>query len=105
MEQKMTRWGVGPTFAVLSTIYGLITLTLSVRFQPFFEMGFVPYSLLATIGILLILVGIPFKIAAIIAATRAFDADKLEIKGVFGMCRHPIYAAWVVFLCRALRYW
>lgn len=94
----MTRWGVGPMFASLSIIYGLFMIMLSRHFEPLLEINFIPHRLLATVGILLILIGIPFNIVAIVIVTRAFNAGNLVTGGIFGMCRHPLYAAWVVFI-------
>jgi len=98
MAEKMTRWGVGPMFASLSIIYGLFMIMLSRHFEPLLEINFIPHRLLATVGILLILIGIPFNIVAIVIVTRAFNAGNLVTGGIFGMCRHPLYAAWVVFI-------
>jgi protein-S-isoprenylcysteine O-methyltransferase Ste14 len=54
--------------------------------------------MLATIGIILILIGISFDIVAIVTVMRAFNKGTLITKGIFGICRHPVYAGWVVFI-------
>lgn len=65
-------------------------------------MDIVPYWLLATVGTVLLVPGVVLWIAGIAAAMRAFSADKLCTGGAFGICRHPIYATWVVFLVPGL---
>ncbi len=98
MVEKMTRWGVGPKFALFSIIYGFFTVVLRLRWVTIFQMDFIPYWILATLGIILILIGLPFKFVALVTVHRAFNAGVLCTQGVFGLCRHPVYAAWVVFL-------
>lgn len=61
-------------------------------------MDFVPYWVLAAIGAALCLIGVPFWIAGVRAAMRAYEAKTLCTDGAFGLCRHPIYGSWVVFI-------
>jgi protein-S-isoprenylcysteine O-methyltransferase Ste14 len=98
MTDKMTPWGVGPRFSVLSVIYAVFILELSRFYDPLFKMRVIPHRILAAAGIALILVGIPFVVAALVTVMRAFNAGALATKGVYGMCRHPVYAGWVVFI-------
>lgn len=98
MQDKMTLSGVGPKFAALSAIYGLAAIIVSRHFDPFFRIGIVPYWILLILGILLILIGIPFLIIAMLTVVRAYHADKLVTDGIYKFCRHPLYAAWVVFI-------
>ena len=98
MVEKMSRWGVGPVFVVLSVGYGMIMLAVSIHFQPLFRIPYVPYSLLQVAGGVLFLIGIPFFITSVRSVMKAYNADALVTTGVYGCCRHPLYAAWVVFL-------
>ncbi|MGO9146064.1 MAG: methyltransferase family protein [Desulfomonilia bacterium] len=97
MTNEMTKWGVGPKFSLYSAVYCVFILVLTAQLNPFFRMTFVPYPLLASIGIILILTGIPFYILSLVTVMRAFKAGRLVTGGVYGMCRHPVYAAWVIF--------
>lgn len=94
----MSRWGIGPIFAFLSIVYGLITFLISIYFHPAFQMDFIPYRPLAIIGVILIVIGFPFFIISAVTAMRAYNADKLVTGGIFRCCRHPLYASWVVFI-------
>jgi len=98
MEGKMSRWGVGPTFASLSIGYGLMALAISRYFHPAFQIDLIPHRLLSILGIVLILIGVPFFIIAVKSVSRAYNADALVTDGIFRCCRHPLYGSWVVFI-------
>ena len=94
----MSRWGIAPVFAALSISYGLMTLSVSRYFHPVFQIGFVPYSYLAILGVIIILIGVPFWIIAVRTVMRAYNAGELVTGGVYRCCRHPVYSSWVVFI-------
>lgn len=97
MTNKMTFWGVGPKYGLFSASYCILIVTLSKYFDPFFKIHFVPYSVLATVAAILILIGIPFYIVSLVTIKRAFEAGRLVSEKTFGMCRHPVYSAWIIF--------
>jgi protein-S-isoprenylcysteine O-methyltransferase Ste14 len=98
MKEKMSRWGVGPIFALLSISYAIMVMAISRYFDPAFQIEIVPPWLLLALGIALILIGIPFFIISAMTATHAYNADVLVTDGIFRCCRHPLYASWVVFI-------
>ncbi len=98
MEEKMSRWGVGPVFVSLSVAYSLIMLVLTYSFHPLFQISTVPYSLMIFLGICLIAVGTPFFILSAVTVMRAYNSDRLVTDGTFRYCRHPLYTSWAVFL-------
>jgi protein-S-isoprenylcysteine O-methyltransferase Ste14 len=98
MKEKMSRWGVGPIFAFLSIIYGVIVLAISRYFHPAFQIPFIPYWLLGLLGLVMILIGVPFFIISVKTVTKAYNADALVTQGIFRCCRHPLYSSWVVFI-------
>ena len=98
MKEKMSRWGVGPTFASLSIVYGVMTLAISRYFHPVCQIGLVPYWVLSILGIALILIGVPFFVISVITVTRAYNAGALVTDGIFRCCRHPLYGSWVFFI-------
>jgi protein-S-isoprenylcysteine O-methyltransferase Ste14 len=101
-QEKMTSWGIGPKLAFFSILYGLFIFTLHLHYGARLRIGFLPYRMLATVGIALIVIGMIFFAAARRSFKSAFDAGILCTRGVYGMCRHPVYAAWVVFLVPGL---
>jgi protein-S-isoprenylcysteine O-methyltransferase Ste14 len=98
MKEKMSRWGVGPIFAFLSIGYGMIMLAISRYFHPVFQIPFMPTWLLSALGIVLILIGVPFFIISVKTVMKAYNSDVLVTQGIYRCCRHPLYSAWVVFL-------
>ena len=92
MEEKMSRWGVGPIFAALSIGYAMVILAISRHFHPIFQIGFLPNWFLSVLGIVLIVIGVPFFIISVKTVTRAYNTDKLVTNGIFRCCRHPLYA-------------
>ena len=97
-EKRMSRWGIGPVFAALSIIYGLMALLVIRYFHPLFQISLIPYSYLAILGVILILIGVPFWIIAVRTVMRAYNAGELITGGVYRCCRHPVYSSWVVFI-------
>ena len=98
MQEKMSRWGVGPVFASLSIGYGLLMAVISRYFYPAFRMNFAPEWLLSILGMALIVFGGVFFVVSVKTIMRAYNADKLVTDGIFRCCRHPLYASWVVFI-------
>ncbi len=93
----MTFWGVGPKFGLFSASYCILMVALSNYFDPFFKIHFVSSGVLTTVATILILIGIPFYIVSIVTIKRAFTAGRLVTEKTFGMCRHPVYSAWIIF--------
>jgi protein-S-isoprenylcysteine O-methyltransferase Ste14 len=98
MEEKMSRWGIGPVFFSLSLGYGVIMVLLSRYFHPVFEINILPHLFLTILGIALIAIGVPFWIISVKSVMRAYNADKLVTDGIYRYCRHPLYAGWTVFI-------
>lgn len=94
----MNRLGIGPRLAPLSISYFIATVVLSVYWKPLFNLVDIPDALRLGIGIAFITVGIVLYAAALRAMLKAYKADKLCTTGAFGICRHPIYSAWICFL-------
>ncbi|MGA2797650.1 MAG: isoprenylcysteine carboxylmethyltransferase family protein [Thermoguttaceae bacterium] len=58
----------------------------------------VSYSILAGAGIVLLICGVPMWAIAVWTIVRAFSRGELVTSGVYGLVRHPIYSAWIVFI-------
>jgi protein-S-isoprenylcysteine O-methyltransferase Ste14 len=96
--KHMTRWGVGPQFAVMSLIYAAIVFTI--QDIVFSEVRFVIYSTLINIilGILFIVIGLIIFFIPAFTIDKYFYEGKLYKKGVYAYLRHPIYASWISFV-------
>jgi protein-S-isoprenylcysteine O-methyltransferase Ste14 len=105
MTNHMTEWGVGPKFTLYSVTYCVIMFVLTIYIDPFFKITktlSVSYQVLVLTGIILIVLGVPFYLFSMIPVMRAFKERRLITSGVYGMCRHPVYAAWLLFFVPSL---
>jgi protein-S-isoprenylcysteine O-methyltransferase Ste14 len=93
----MTRWGVGPLWGLISLLYGIAAYHIT-PLSPALRIPDTLYPALTILGILLIAVGLPFYVLSVKAVMRAFSAGKLVTDGVYGICRHPLYGSWIVFI-------
>ena len=95
---KMSKWGIGPIFILLSLIYSIIMISLTRYFYPTFQINIIPYPILVIIALILFIIGIPFFISSIITFKKAYNSNTLIKSGVYQYCRHPMYASWAVFI-------
>ena len=95
---RMTRFGVGPAFVVLSALFTGATLYIR-SFDPvFFAIpAAVPRWLQIGTGGLLLAVGVPMFIWSLAILNKGFPEGRLFTDGPYRWCRHPIYGCWVVF--------
>jgi protein-S-isoprenylcysteine O-methyltransferase Ste14 len=62
----------------------------------------VPYPAFLLAGAILLALGIFMLVFAGQAIVRAYGRDELATTGIFGMVRHPVYSAWIVFIIPGL---
>jgi protein-S-isoprenylcysteine O-methyltransferase Ste14 len=98
MHKEMDRLGVGPKFAALGIVYGVIIFVLQYSFFPTLTFSLVSRWVNITLGIVLILLGIPLFILSGVMVHTHISKGKLCTTGVYAYFRHPLYAAWVVFI-------
>jgi protein-S-isoprenylcysteine O-methyltransferase Ste14 len=68
------------------------------RWPAAFRLRSAPHTVLLVAGVLLLLLGITLLVFAIASMTRGHSGGQLVTSGVFALCRHPLYAAWIVFI-------
>ncbi|MBN1345684.1 MAG: isoprenylcysteine carboxylmethyltransferase family protein [Phycisphaerae bacterium] len=98
MAKTMNRWGSGPIFSLVSGLCFAAAVALRLFLPSTFDMGPIPYKLLLAVGAALIGLGASLWIWSVISVMRAYNAKALCTTGPFAMCRHPVYASWVVFI-------
>ena len=98
MHEEMNRLGVGPKFALLGVVYGVVILALHYCFFSTLTFTLVSRWVNIAFGTVLIVVGIPLFILSGIMVHTHIGQGKLCTTGVYAYCRHPLYAAWVVFV-------
>jgi len=92
----MSIMGIGPKLALFTVIYiGLLvfllkyySFTIAIRYN----------SYVFILGISLIVIGILFLVASVIALLKARTTEFLCVKGVYSVCRNPIYSSWIIFI-------
>ena len=108
VKTRLSRWGVGPRIALAAGGYMVLAGVASYLWPDVCLLRFIPYWVLGVVGGGLVTIGIPMWLAGVSAAMSAYNKDSLVTSGVFGLVRHPIYSAWIVFnlpgiglLCRS----
>jgi protein-S-isoprenylcysteine O-methyltransferase Ste14 len=102
MQQKMTHFGVGPKIMLPAFVYAILAGIATYYFPKIFLLRSIPYYILISAGIILLIIGIPMLLIAARAMFRAFDRGELVTTGAFGLVRNPIYCAWIFFILPAL---
>ncbi|MBN1912522.1 MAG: isoprenylcysteine carboxylmethyltransferase family protein [Pirellulales bacterium] len=101
-RREVSIWGVGPSIIGSAGVYGAVTAAATLCWPDWLLVPSGIYVVLAPVGVLLLGVGGIFLVAAGRAITAAYGKDELATSGVFGLVRHPIYSAWIVFLIPGL---
>jgi protein-S-isoprenylcysteine O-methyltransferase Ste14 len=104
----MTHFGVGPKILLPAVAYAIVA-GIATHFWPdLFLIRSIPNSILMTVGIILLIIGIPMWLIGVRTIVLAFSRGELVTSGVYGLVRHPLYSAWIVFnfpgialLCRS----
>ena len=98
----MSIFGVGPLFVVLAIVYSTAGLATRMAFPELLSIPYLPRSVQVGAGVVLLAIGLPFFVAALRTLRRGFPEDRVFTDGVYAACRHPVYAAWVVFIVPGL---
>lgn len=97
-RSRMSRWGIGPAFTLLSLGYGAFVCYAHGRWFPDLEMIWPPLTVGAAMAVLLIAAGIVILVRGVQRLNQAWAEDRLETGGIYAWVRHPIYSAFILFL-------
>jgi protein-S-isoprenylcysteine O-methyltransferase Ste14 len=97
MKNRLSRFGVGPRIATAAVAYVLAAGAATYLWPEVCRMQFLPSGVLPAVGAVLLAIGVPLGLVAVISVMRAYDRDTLLTSGVFALVRHPVYAAWIVW--------
>ena len=100
--ERMSRWGVGPSILMTALSYIVLASTVTNHSPEVCLIRAIPYQVFLVAGTLLLAIGVPLLVVALIALNRNYDRDQLATGGIYGIVRNPIYSAWVVFLIPGL---
>ncbi len=102
MGKRMSLWGIGGKLAAGTLFYAALAIGLHIATYPMFKITLIPGVLLVYAGVLLLLVGIPLWVLSAATIVEDYEQDKLITRSVYGRFRHPLYAAFVIFIIPAL---
>jgi protein-S-isoprenylcysteine O-methyltransferase Ste14 len=109
MTEKMPIWGVGPKIMAPTFGYLAVVGIATYLWPAVCLIHTVPYACFLVPGAVLLAVGLPMLVVAVVSVKGAHKKDELATTGISGVVRNPIYAAWVVFnipgLVLLLRSW
>jgi len=102
MEERPSRWGVGPRIAAVALAWAAIAGVATRVWPGACLITFLPRAALVVPGGLLVLFGFAMLVASARALNEAYRRRCLVDSGVFGLVRHPIYSAWIVLIVPGL---
>ena len=97
MEKRLSRWGIGPWIFLSTIAYALVAGAATHAWPDVCLLRWPPYAVFATVGCILLALGVPMWLTSAVSAMRAYSRDQLRSSGVFGLVRHPIYSSAIVF--------
>jgi protein-S-isoprenylcysteine O-methyltransferase Ste14 len=98
----MPIWGVGPAVGVPTACYGLAAGAATFVWPSASGIGGLPYPWLAVLGGLLLAMGAAWYAIAVRTVRSAYREERLVTDGVYAVCRHPIYAGWILLILPAI---
>ena len=95
--KRLSVWGVGPKMALVTTIYTIILAGLHFLLPHMFISGRIPFNFFLIMSIVLLAIGIPLYLVSVKTINKAYKKDCLCTSGVYGICRHPLYASMIFY--------
>jgi protein-S-isoprenylcysteine O-methyltransferase Ste14 len=102
MGERLSRFGVGPQIAATIVAYMVVAWAASYEFPNVCLVPTLDHPAFAMFAWVLIAIGVVMWLTGIISVMRAYNRDELIASGVFGIVRHPVYAAWIVLILPGL---
>jgi protein-S-isoprenylcysteine O-methyltransferase Ste14 len=102
MAEKMSLWGVGPKIGRWTFCYLAVAVAATLVWPAVFSIGFVPRCYLAAAGGALLLLTAPLYVVTVRGVAGAHREDRLVTTGPYALCRHPLYALWILFVVPAV---
>ena len=96
-NEKLTFWGSSTIIFIITILYTIPIIIINYFMKPIFEINFIPYSILITLAIFLLCIGIPLYIITLKVLKNAYKKQELLTNGIFSICRNPLFAE-VIFL-------
>jgi len=97
---RMSAWGIGPKFAIISLVIGIVTIIANDYFFSALILRYNPF--IFSCGVALILLGIAICLIATVQVHEAFNQGKLITSGIYAYVRNPVYAVWILLIMPGL---
>lgn len=101
-EATMTQTGVGPRWVLVSLLSCIPFMAPRLLWSEAVRIPFIPRAVVVGIGVVLLGLGIPLCLAAVVRLVRGFPRGEFFMSGAYTLCRHPIYGSWIVFIVPCL---
>jgi protein-S-isoprenylcysteine O-methyltransferase Ste14 len=98
MSDKMKITGIAPLIAVPTLLYLILTIIITSFTGTMFTITQPGFSVLAAIGVALILIGILMVISCGRKLLKSFNNGLLMTDGLYRIFRNPMYAAYLLFV-------
>lgn len=102
MQERLSRWGVGPNIATAVLTYAAIAAGATYAWPEACVLSAVPTAVSVAVAAVLLVLGVSCLAAAATSVMKAYQYDRLVTSGIFSVVRHPVYAAWIVWILPAL---
>ncbi len=96
-EKKMKFEGASPIIFLVTILASIPIIAANYTWKSYFEIQIISRNALMIIAISMLVFGIPLYAATIKKIKKGFKEEKLITKGVFSVCRNPLFA-FVIFL-------
>jgi len=97
---RMTSWGEGPKFAIISLVMGLLLIFANYYFFPKLVLTFNEFRFWFGIGV--VAFGLYLMFLATFQVHQAFNHGRLITGGIYAHTKNPVYAAWILFIVPGL---
>ncbi len=94
----MSILGIGPLLAIVAVVTAAAVVALEKLTRVALTLPSPWREVALFTGIALMAVGVFFWISAGLLVKRAFEAHQMTRAGVFGFCRNPMYAGFILFI-------
>ena len=96
-KEQLSVFGAGPKLFIITLAFFIITFILNSLYKELFLINIVSRSIQISIGIILLITGLTLHIICGKTILEVYKQDILYTSGVFKICRHPMYSAWIFF--------
>lgn len=100
--RRITRWGIGPKFALPSLLYGIFGAYLTYKYPEHLRIAVAPSWATVACGTGILVAGIVIYAMSLRLLNENMKRGCLVTTGPYGVVRHPVYAAWILLIVPGL---